>query len=960
MKLNAPWTRLEFIFITLLGVSFTALFAIYLGQDMNPDLINYHFYSGYLSFHTERLTTDVIPSNIQGYLNPYIYSLYFLLYKIVSPEWVGAIIGGIHGVNFVCIYLIARLSLSHWPLQQAKFAAFLCAVFGLLNPFFLAMVGASWSDNLTPILILPALAIILYYKFKPESTHQNVGGAIGKPHLMLALAGLLLGLSVGFKLTNVAFVIGLIPAWLMSINFKNRLLVKESIKELIITLTGVTIGFLIVNGAWMWGLWSHFQNPMFPFYNGVFKSQQIVEIWTNIPAWAAAHSLLDYLIYPFNWVMGIPPKTEWDFRDPRFAVIYILIFLRIAHHFLRTYKFSIFTSAPIENNTPNYIVSRWKFMFIWGVISYLFWLNQFGALRYLIPVTFLTGLAILLLLDGFIAQKKTLLAGFSIIAIICLAMIQQPPYGRLPWSQSWYPVTLPDLIAKEPALYFNRDSSLILPFFPKDSRFFGFVYLDSPDGLTQFVRNEIHHSPMPMRTLTAARWSTRDDDQLAMLSLRRNPFDCLTFSVDWIKYETCKVEKITTETIPVQMPNVFQIDLNKPHLTGVSNVDGFSSAEPLGSWTEGPAANIKLAGNLPANFDLTLTAYAFAKNAEVGIDVIIGDQKRRVMLGNTMTSVVLPYTFKSDIAAGSSIRFEIPFPTSPSEIDSKSADSRKLGTFIQSLHIGPSIPIWPMEIDVSHLSGKTYLKEFSGFSTQEPTGRWTEGVTSSLVFEKPLPKHFKLSLRASALPVNTDQLATVLIGRSKYKFKLSNVPSDYEFEVQTDSSSLDKVEFNVPFATSPKEIGLSTDSRILGMFLENIKITPFWPMTIDFSRLSSGAYLKDFSGFSIQESSGRWTEGTSSSLVFEHPLPKRFKLSLRASALPSNADQWATISVGKSKYKFKLSSVSKDYIFNMRTDSSSVTKIEFSAPFATSPKAIGLSTDSRILGMFLEKVTITK
>jgi len=958
MKENSSWTRFEFIFITLLGITFAALLAVYSGQDMNPDLINYHFYSGYLSFNKERLLTDVIPSNIQGYLNPYIYSLYFLLYQIMSPIFVGAIIGGIHGLNFVCIYLIARLCLSHWPIQKTRIASFLCAVFGLLNPFFLSMVGASWSDNLTPILILPALAIILYYKFQPENNDKTPTGVIGKRYMAFALAGLLLGLSTGFKLTNVAFVIGLIPAWLIGISFSNDSLVRTYIKELVFTFTGITIGFLVVNGSWMWSLWINFQSPMFPFYNNVFKSLQIIEIWTNIPAWAAAHSLLDYLIYPFNWVIGIPPKTEWDFRDPRFAVIYILIFLRITYHFLRTYKSSIFTTAPVENGTPNYIVNRWNFMFIWGAVSYLFWLNQFGALRYLIPVTLLTGLVILILLDGFVTKKNTLMVFFAIIGMVCLVMIQQPPYGRLPWSQSWYPVKLPELLAKEPALYFNRDSSLILPFFPKESRFFGFVYLDPPDGLTQFVKNEIQHSTMPMRTLTAARWTTRDDDQLAMLSLRRNPFDCLTFDANWIKYETCRVEKITTGIIPIQMPNVFQIDLNKVHLNGVSNVDGFSSVEPVGTWTEGPTANIKLAGNLPANFDLTLTAYAFAKNAEIGIDIIIGDQKRRIKLGSAMTSIVLPYTFKSDTAAGSSIRFEIPFPTSPSEVDNKSADFRKLGVFIQSLRIGPNIPIWPMEIDVSHLSGRTYLKEFSGFSTQEPTGRWTEGVSSSLVFEKSLPNRFKLSLRASALPVITDQLATILVGKSKYKFKLSSVPSDYAFDIRTDSLSLDKIEFNVPFATSPKAIGLSADSRILGMFLEKVAIMPLWPIEIDFSHLSGRAYLKEFSGFSTQEPTGRWTAGVNSSLVFETPLPKRFKLSLRALALPTNTDQLATILVGKSKYKFKLSSVPSDYEFDIRTDSSTIDRVEFHVPFATSPKAIGLSADPRILGMFLEKVTI--
>ncbi len=82
MKRNSKGLIIEFIFITLVGVISASLFANYLGQDMGPDLVNYHFYSGYLALHKSRLLTDIIPANIQTYLNPYIYVPYYLLYKI--------------------------------------------------------------------------------------------------------------------------------------------------------------------------------------------------------------------------------------------------------------------------------------------------------------------------------------------------------------------------------------------------------------------------------------------------------------------------------------------------------------------------------------------------------------------------------------------------------------------------------------------------------------------------------------------------------------------------------------------------------------------------------------------------------------------------------------------------------------------------------------------------------------
>lgn len=829
MNKDSIITIREVIFITLIGSIFTTLFAIFLGQDIGPDLLNYHYYSAYLSLHKSRLLTDIIPANIQGYLNPYVYTPYFVLHKIFPPVIAGAILGGIHGINFVCIYLIARICLGHWPLRKARLVSFLCAVFGLINPFFLSMLGASWSDNFTPILILPALAILIYIKFPAEKNINNVASITAvKKYIMLGFAGLLMGLSVGFKLTNCAFVFGLIPAWLIGFSFKNMLLIKRYIAEFITTFIGVVIGFLIVNGSWMLSLWKNFQNPLFPFYNTIFKSQKIIEIWTNVPAWAAAKNLKDYIMYPFRWARGIPPATEWNFRDMRFAVIYTLIFLLvilIIYRILRTQKFNLSVTIPLKYNIPAHIVSRWGFLLIWAGFSYLIWINQFGALRYLIPVTLLAGIIIFVLLSNFVLNKNILIIMFTIIGIFCSATIKLPPFGRMPWNETWYPIKLPETLKKTPAMYFNNGISFVIPFFPKQSRFFGYAYLDPKDEFTSFVKKEITHRSMPMRTLTSSRWTLNDDAKLEMLSLKRNPFDCLTFEAGWVNYETCSVENFHPGVEPALLPIPFQIDFNKMHLYGVSNVEGFSSPEPAGVWSIGPTAKIKLAGNLPAEFNLTLTAYTFAKNSETGIDVIIGEQKRRVMFESEMAAKKITYIFDNNSAAGSTIQFEIPYPTSPSEVDKNSTDVRKLGIFIKSLNIAS---FWPKIIDFSNLDGQFDLKEFSGFSIQEPTGRWSEGTNSRLVFKQPLPAYFRLSLRASTLPANIGKSATIIVGKSEYQFAMLDGVNNYEFNIKTDLSAnySDKIELMVPFAVSPKETGLNSDTRILGIFLEKMEIMP--------------------------------------------------------------------------------------------------------------------------------------
>jgi hypothetical protein len=308
-----------------------------------------------------------------------------------------------------------------------------------------------------------------------------------------------------------------------------------------------------------------------------------------------------------------------------------------------------------------------------------------------------------------------------------------------------------------------------------------------------------------------------------MLSLRRKPFDCLAFEAGWAKYETCGVEKLYPGIAPILLPNSFQIDLSQTHPNGVSDVTGFYSPEQDGVWSIGPVANINLAADLPSKFDLILTAFTFPTNSESGIDIIIGKQKRRIILGNEMTTKIIRYVFKGD-DAGSLIQFEIPHPASPSEIDKKSTDTRKLGIFIKTLRI---VSLLPNVIDFRNLNMQSGLKRFSGFSIQEPAGRWTEGFISSLVFDKQLPAHFKLLLRASTLPPNVGKSATILVGKSEYALTLINGTSDYELDIKTNPLiHEDKIELAVPFAISPKEIGLNADPRRLGIFLEEAVITP--------------------------------------------------------------------------------------------------------------------------------------
>src|SRR5205085_8300142 len=110
-------TGKELVSVTLLGIIGTVSWAIFLGQDFGPDMINYHFYSGFLAFHKEKLAINVFPASMQGYLNPYIYGLIYWLYHVLPPIGVGIILASLHGICFISAYVIARMLLEHWQIK---------------------------------------------------------------------------------------------------------------------------------------------------------------------------------------------------------------------------------------------------------------------------------------------------------------------------------------------------------------------------------------------------------------------------------------------------------------------------------------------------------------------------------------------------------------------------------------------------------------------------------------------------------------------------------------------------------------------------------------------------------------------------------------------------------------------------------------------------------------------------
>ena len=119
-----------------------------------------------------------------------------------------------------------------------------------------------------------------------------------------------------------------------------------------------------------------------------------------------------------------------------------------------------------------------------------------------------------------------------------------------------------------------------------------------------------------------------------------------------------------------------------------------------------------------------------------------------------------------------------------------------------------------------------FIKSVSGVSGYEPpNGCWTDGKTAVFTFVSPLPNSFKLHLEVSGVfGPNLGKPVEVTVGDWKGEFTDKNPgPQSFDLDVKT-SQPAESITLTIPEPTSPKELKMSADPRLLGIFLKKLSI----------------------------------------------------------------------------------------------------------------------------------------
>lgn len=401
-KAHARARRLSVAILVVAPFLF-GLLALYLGQDANWDLRNYHWYNAY-AFLNGRYETDLLPSQTPWFYNPAMDVPFYLMATHWPARLTGFVLGTVQGLNFVLLFMLAHAALVVPNPRHKVLVCGLLAAMGMLGGGGIALIGTTFYDNVTSLgLFASALLTIRFNK-------QHAGASWGRGLLLAVLCGFPAGVVMGLKLPCFTFVGALGLAVLLSTPGWRRLSVSAGFG------IGILAGLALSFGYWAWFLQTHFGSPMFPYFNEVFKSP-LAPLSSARDTQYVQRSLHDLLLFPFIFTDSPFRTGEIPFRDLRIPILYVLLPAAVALRLVFGRNRNDLTRFA-EPQVARYIL--WL-----SVFAYAAWLVMFGIYRYLVPLEMLAPLLIVLAV-GYLPLKQAPRAMLAAFLLVVIAVTLQP------------------------------------------------------------------------------------------------------------------------------------------------------------------------------------------------------------------------------------------------------------------------------------------------------------------------------------------------------------------------------------------------------------------------------------------------------------------------------------------------------------------------------------------------------
>lgn len=464
------------------------------------DNVHYHVYVAH-AWWEGRLPEELFAAAGQGYLNPLPHLPFYLAYLAEgSRGFISLGMALLHSVNLWLLHFITCRLIP--PSDQKHRALVVLGVFlGALSPGFLYEVGSSYADVVVSIPALGALLLLLRWRDAATQGRDVDWRA-------LYAAGLLAGGAIGLKPSVLVFCVSLGGVFIL---FSSRRVLDVAWRAV---LAG-TIGLLLSAGAHAWMLWQAFGSPVFPLFNGFFRSPWYPSIDLVSERFRPA-DLEAALRFPLHMASGLKNTSfENVAADIRLAWLLLLVLGVMVVLLVQRFRVGKGDISP-DGNRRNF----WLLL----ALSVPAWINSSGNIRYAIEILLLLGPAVAL-----VALRASRYRNFLGLLAILLPIFGQTVLNTTlnnlknglssqedwqsqwdSWQSDWFSLTIPPPLDRSPAYYLTLQAQAFAsfsPLFPSGARFLNLIQFpplppDSP--VLPIVLKQAHERGLPVRSLFEA------------------------------------------------------------------------------------------------------------------------------------------------------------------------------------------------------------------------------------------------------------------------------------------------------------------------------------------------------------------------------------------------------------------------------------------------------------------------
>lgn len=436
------------------------LVGLAMGKAASWDFLNYHWYNPHALLHG-RLDMDMAVAHHATYYNPLLDVPFYLAARHL-PGWLaGFLLATAQGLNLPLLCLLAYAVLPLDDDRQRFGAAVVLAVAGLGGAGAFGQIGESAGDNLASLGIIAMLLVLA------RQWPRLAAGRLAPALLAAAAAGLCGGLAAGSKLTVAHYAAGFGTILLFLPGpLPRRLLVLVAFGF------GGAAGFLLTAGPWMLHLWRATGNPLFPYFNDLFRSPLLSEASFRDTRFLP-QTLSDRLLFPLLFSLNSFRVAEFYFRDIHIGVLYLLAPPALLLHLLGRGREKAAT-AGLDT-----------FLLLGAALSYLLWLKMFAIYRYLIVLEMLSPLLITMALYRLLPSRRAWLLSAGLVLVACQLAVSVE-HSRKGWDGPFVAVEVPPIRDPQHSMVLMtgfEPLAYVIPSFPPAIPFIRIQgYLAGPGG----------------------------------------------------------------------------------------------------------------------------------------------------------------------------------------------------------------------------------------------------------------------------------------------------------------------------------------------------------------------------------------------------------------------------------------------------------------------------------------------